>query len=69
MIGYALHLKHSIDLDQIWDFVAADNMAADNIDAADRLLKAIEEAIKCPVAHRAQARRFDFPPSSFLAGL
>jgi plasmid stabilization system protein ParE len=44
MITYDLHPKVSFDLDEIWDFIAADSP-----DAADRVIGEIIDAIDAPV--------------------
>ncbi len=45
MSGYAFHPEAFIDLDEIWEFVAAENL-----DAADRLIAEISEAVRELVA-------------------
>jgi plasmid stabilization system protein ParE len=40
MSGFVLHPKAYTDLDEIWEYIAADNL-----DAADRVLEEIYEAI------------------------
>jgi toxin ParE1/3/4 len=40
MSGFVLHPEASTDLDEIWEYIAADNL-----DAADRVLEEIYEAI------------------------
>ena len=44
MSGYAFHPDARGDLDEIWD-----NIAADNLDAADRVITEILEAIRAVV--------------------
>ena len=40
MSGFVLHPEALADLDEIWEFIAADNL-----DAADRVLSEIREAM------------------------
>jgi plasmid stabilization system protein ParE len=40
MSGFVLHPKTYSDLDEIWEFIAADNL-----DAADRVVEEIYEAV------------------------
>jgi plasmid stabilization system protein ParE len=53
MITYDFHPEVRRDLDEIWDFIAADNPAA-----ADRLITEIFDAIRrsCPVSRRRPPR-------------
>jgi plasmid stabilization system protein ParE len=53
MTGYALHPEARVDLDEIWEFIRADN-----IDAADRMIAEILSAIRALVAfpHRGHRR-------------
>jgi|SRR5579864_5496742 len=44
MSGFVLHPEAFTDLDEIWEFIAADNP-----DAADRVLEEIQEAIRALV--------------------
>jgi toxin ParE1/3/4 len=50
---YDFHPEASIDLDEIWDFIAADNL-----DAADQVIADIESAIEVlpPFPHRGYRR-------------
>ena len=41
MTGYILHLEAYADIDEIWEFIAQDNL-----DAADRIRDEIFEAIR-----------------------
>ena len=50
MSGYALHPNAFADLDEIWEYIAQDN-----IDAADRVLADIHAVLRTPgrlAAHR-----------------
>jgi len=49
MRGYAFHPEAEVDLDAIWEFIAEDSL-----EAADRVIDAIEAAIEALVP---------FPPS------
>jgi len=46
MSGFVLHPDAFTDLDEIWEFIAADNLAA-----ADRVLDEIYEAIRALVSY------------------
>jgi plasmid stabilization system protein ParE len=50
MTGYALHPEARIDLDDIWEFIRADNL-----DAADRTIAGILTAIPALVPFRSGA--------------
>ena len=54
MTGYDFHPQASIDLDEIWEFIAADNL-----DAADRVIEDILGAIDVvvPFPHQGYRRR------------
>jgi plasmid stabilization system protein ParE len=43
MSGFVLHPEALVELEEIWEFIAADNP-----DAADRVLEEIFAAISCP---------------------
>ena len=45
MSGYAFHPEAFTDIDQLWDYIAEDN-----IDAADRVLADIHPALRTLVA-------------------
>ena len=45
MTGYGFHPEASVDIDDIWDFIAADN-----IDAANRVVEDVLDAIDLLVA-------------------
>jgi toxin ParE1/3/4 len=45
MSGFVLHPEALTDLDEIWEYIAADNLAA-----ADRILEEIYEAIRSLIA-------------------
>lgn len=47
MIGYGFHPEASFDLDDIWEFIAADNVAAANT-AMDYILDAIDTLVAFP---------------------
>lgn len=59
MSGYRLHPEALADLNEIWEFIADDN-----IDAADRVIAEIFDAIRSLVAFPylagSSAARFDF---------
>jgi plasmid stabilization system protein ParE len=52
MTGYAFHPEASADLDEIWEFIAADNL-----DAADRVIEEILAAIDVLVPFPQQGHR------------
>ncbi len=52
MIGYGLHPEASVDLDEIWEFIATDSL-----DAADSLVDEIWDAIDVLVAFPYQGHR------------
>ena len=52
MTGYAFHPEASADLDEIWEFIAADNL-----DAADRVIEEILAAIDVLVPVPQQGHR------------
>ena len=52
MTAYALHPEASIDLDEIWEFIRADNL-----DAADRLIAEMVAASIALAAFPAQGHR------------
>ncbi len=52
MTGYAFHPEASADLDEIWEFIAADNL-----DAADRVIEEILAAIDVLVSFPHQGHR------------
>lgn len=52
MTGYAFHPEASADLDEIWEFIAADNL-----DAADRVIEEILAAIDVLVPFPDQGHR------------
>ena len=52
MTGYALHPEARIDLDEIWEFIRADNL-----DAADRTIRDILAATAALVPFPAQGHR------------
>src|ERR1017187_885038 len=52
MIGYALHPEARFDLDEIWEFIRADNL-----DAADRMIAEILAAVAALVPSPAQGHR------------
>lgn len=47
MIGHGFHPEASIDLDDIWEFIAADNVAAANT-AMDDIFDAIDTLVAFP---------------------
>ena len=53
MTGFALHPDACTDLDEIWEYIAADNQ-----DAADRVLEEIHQAIRAlvPFPHQGHSR-------------
>ncbi len=53
MSGFVLHPDAYTDLDEIWEYIAADNL-----DAADRILEEIYETIRglVPYPHRGHTR-------------
>jgi len=52
------HPEASVDLDEIWEFIAADSIdAADSLDAADRLMLDILDAVDVLVAFPNQGYR------------
>ena len=52
MSGFVLHPEALADLDEIWEFIAVDNL-----DAADRVLQEIFEAIRALVPFPQQGHR------------
>ena len=52
MTGYGFHPEASVDIDDIWEFIAADN-----IDAANRVVEDVLEAIDLLVAFPHQGHR------------
>lgn len=54
MSGFVLHPEAIVDLEEIWDFIAADN-----VDAADRVLQEIYHAIRIlvPTPQMGHSRR------------
>ena len=65
MTGYAFHPEAAADLDEIWDYIAADNP-----DAADRVIAAIHHSLEALVPLPQQGhRRTDLTnrPLRFLA--
>ncbi|HEY6389118.1 MAG TPA: type II toxin-antitoxin system RelE/ParE family toxin [Candidatus Acidoferrum sp.] len=55
MTGFVLHPNALTDLNEIWEYIAADNL-----DAADRVLEEIYEAIRALVPYpQAGHRRYD----------
>ncbi len=52
MSGYAFHPEAFIDLDEIWEFIAADN-----IEAADRVITDVSDAIRDLVPFPQQGHR------------
>jgi plasmid stabilization system protein ParE len=52
MSGFALHPQALADLEEIWEFVAADNM-----DAADLIVEEIYEAIRALIPFPQQGHR------------
>ena len=52
MIGYGFHPEASVDLDDIWEFIAADNLAA-----ANKVMEDIWDAIDDLVAFPHQGYR------------
>jgi plasmid stabilization system protein ParE len=52
MSGYDFHPQARIDLDEIWDFIGADNL-----DAADRMIAEILSAIRALVPFPNQGHR------------
>jgi plasmid stabilization system protein ParE len=54
MSGYAFHPDARGDLDEIWDYIAADNL-----DAADRVISEILNAVRAvvPFPHSGHRRR------------
>jgi len=52
MIGYDFHPEARSDLDEIWEFIRADN-----IDAADRVIAEIFDVIRALAAFPNQGRR------------
>lgn len=52
MTGYDFHPEAEVDLDEIWDYIAADNLAA-----ADRVIAQIEESLDSLVAFPDQGHR------------
>jgi len=52
MTGYDFHPEARIDLDEIWDFIRADNL-----DAADRMIAEILSAIRALVPFPGQGHR------------
>ena len=59
MTGYAFHPEARFDLDEIWEFIRADNLAA-----ADRMIAEILAAIAALVPLPGQGHRR--PHASFL---
>jgi plasmid stabilization system protein ParE len=52
MIGYDFHPEARLDIDEIWEFVGADNL-----DAADRLMTEIFVAVRALVPFPHQGHR------------
>lgn len=52
MSGFALHPEALADLEEIWEFIAADNL-----DAADRVVEEIYEAIRALIPFPQQGHR------------
>ena len=52
MIGYGFHPEALVDLDSIWEFIAADNLVA-----ADRVIEDILDAVDVLVAFPYQGHR------------
>jgi plasmid stabilization system protein ParE len=52
MSGFLLHPEALADLEEIWEFIAADN-----VDAADRVIQEIQEAIRGLVSFPGQGHR------------
>jgi plasmid stabilization system protein ParE len=52
MIGYDFHPQARLDLDEIWDFIRADN-----VEAADRMIAEILSAIRALVPFPNQGHR------------
>jgi plasmid stabilization system protein ParE len=52
MTGYALHPEARIDLDEVWEFIGADNP-----DAADRMIAEILSAIRAVVSFPGRGHR------------
>jgi plasmid stabilization system protein ParE len=64
--GYILSVDADLDLDEIWEYIAADN-----IDAADHWIEKLFgafEALGQKSRHRTPARRPDLIPGFVLAG-
>src|ERR1700730_2105406 len=61
MSGFVLHPKANTDLDEIWEYIAADNL-----DAADRVLEEIYEAMHSLVRFPSQSHRRPDLPSRLL---
>jgi plasmid stabilization system protein ParE len=58
MIGYDFHPEARLDIDEIWEFIGADNL-----DAADRLITEIFGAVRALVRFPHQGhRRADLTP-------
>jgi plasmid stabilization system protein ParE len=52
LIGYGFHPEASVDVDEIWEFIAADSL-----DAADKLMQDILDAVDVLVAFPHQGYR------------
>lgn len=52
MTGYDLHPEARLDIDEIWEFIGADNL-----DAADRVIREIFDAVRALVPFPRQGHR------------
>jgi plasmid stabilization system protein ParE len=52
MIGYDFHPEARLDLDEIWEFIRSDNL-----DAADRVIADVFEAVRALVPFPQQGHR------------
>ena len=61
MSGYAFHPDAFADLDEIWEYIAQDN-----IDAADRVLADIHSTLTTLADHHTSTSGFDNPMAGIL---
>jgi plasmid stabilization system protein ParE len=62
MIAYDFHPEARFDLDEIWEFIRGDNL-----DAADRLISEILDAIDALVPFPGRGHRRPDPPHGLFA--